>query len=230
MLFANVETLSVSNMAKGEHAISNRKVAKRRRLSPEARKKQLLEVAVSVFAKRGLAGAHHAEIAERAGVAVSTVFVYFPTRPALVDAVLCVVETMLWEITESTYNEEHPSAAHALRVHFARALETAIANPDIVAVWLDWSTAVRTENWPRFLEGHDRLAALMTLAIQRGQTEGSLRADLDADHVARHLIGSSRSIAQMLLMDVDEAELRAFIETLLRALEPVESAPAAAPN
>ena len=61
---------------------------KRRRLPPEERRAQLLEIAIDVFAERGLGAARHAEIAERAGVAVSTVFAYFETREALVDAVL----------------------------------------------------------------------------------------------------------------------------------------------
>ena len=61
---------------------------KRRRLPPEERRAQLLEIAIDVFADRGLGAARHAEIAERAGVAVSTVFAYFETREALVDAVL----------------------------------------------------------------------------------------------------------------------------------------------
>jgi AcrR family transcriptional regulator len=44
-----------------------------------------------VFAEGGLGAARHAEIAERAGVAVSTVFVYFPTREDLVRDVLDAV-------------------------------------------------------------------------------------------------------------------------------------------
>ena len=52
----------------------------RKRLPPDERRAQLLAIAIDVFAERGLGAARHAEIAERAGVAVSTVFVYFPTR------------------------------------------------------------------------------------------------------------------------------------------------------
>ena len=61
---------------------------RRRRLAPEARRAELMAVAIEVFARRGLGEARHAEIAAEAGVSVPTVFVYFPTRDALVHAVL----------------------------------------------------------------------------------------------------------------------------------------------
>ena len=61
---------------------------RRTRLSPDERNRQLMAHAIAVFARRGLGRAGHAEIAERAGVSVATVFNYFNTREDLVDAVL----------------------------------------------------------------------------------------------------------------------------------------------
>ena len=63
-----------------------------RRLAAKARRELLLACALRVFARRGIGAAHHAEIAAAAGVSVPTVFVYFPTRAALVEAVLAEVE------------------------------------------------------------------------------------------------------------------------------------------
>jgi AcrR family transcriptional regulator len=68
----------------------------RRRLSPGARRAELMACALAVFARRGLGEARHAEIAAEAGVSVATVFVYFPTREALVDAVLDEVDGFTW--------------------------------------------------------------------------------------------------------------------------------------
>jgi AcrR family transcriptional regulator len=48
----------------------------------------LLQHAIRVFARWGIGGARHAEIARKAKVAVPTVFFYFPTRKALVNSVL----------------------------------------------------------------------------------------------------------------------------------------------
>lgn len=60
----------------------------RTRLSPQKRKLQLMEIALEVFATRGIGRGGHADIAEIAQVSVATVFNYFPTREDLVDDVL----------------------------------------------------------------------------------------------------------------------------------------------
>ena len=79
---------------------------RRRRLPPEERRAQLLSIAIDVFADRGLGAARHAEIAERAGVAVSTVFAYFETREALVDAVLREVADFFIAAAERIHGQE----------------------------------------------------------------------------------------------------------------------------
>lgn len=64
----------------------------RRRLDPDARRAQLLEHAIAAFAESGIERAVHADVAVRAKVSTPTVFKYFPTRDALVDAVLSEIE------------------------------------------------------------------------------------------------------------------------------------------
>ncbi len=56
---------------------SSTKRARAQRLDPAERRPQLLQCAIRVFARRGLGGAHHAEIAREARVSVPTVFFYF---------------------------------------------------------------------------------------------------------------------------------------------------------
>ena len=85
--------------------------ARRRRLPPDERRAQLLAIAIDVFAERGIGAARHAEIAERAGVAVSTVFLYFKTREALVDAVLDAVSRFFLDGLERIHGRERPCAA-----------------------------------------------------------------------------------------------------------------------
>ena len=60
----------------------------RTRKSPEARKKELFTVGIEAFAERGIGRATHADIAERAGVSVPTVFNYFPNRELLVEMII----------------------------------------------------------------------------------------------------------------------------------------------
>lgn len=80
----------------------------RRRMPPEERRAQLLAIAIDVFAERGLGAARHAEIAERAGVAVSTTFVYFPTRERLVEDVLAALASFFLDLLERAHAQEKP--------------------------------------------------------------------------------------------------------------------------
>ena len=88
----------------------------RRRLQPEERKRLLLTNAVEVFARRGIGRGGHTEIAEIGGVSVATVFNYFKTREALVEAVLEEVESFLLNLAEAVYAEED-NPLEAIRLH-----------------------------------------------------------------------------------------------------------------
>jgi AcrR family transcriptional regulator len=58
----------------------------RRRELPEVRREQLLDAATAVFLDRGLAEATMADVAEAAGVAKGTVYLYFDSKSALLTA------------------------------------------------------------------------------------------------------------------------------------------------
>lgn len=64
-----------------EHASHNR-------MSAADRQRQLLEVALNVFSRRGFKGATTKEIAAAAGVAEAVIFQHFPSKEALYSAVL----------------------------------------------------------------------------------------------------------------------------------------------
>jgi AcrR family transcriptional regulator len=54
----------------------------------EKTKEQILEAAIELFAKEGFAGAHVAEIADRAGVNVALIYRYFGSKEQLLEAVI----------------------------------------------------------------------------------------------------------------------------------------------
>ncbi len=60
--------------------------ATRRRELPEVRRQQILDAAAQVFLDRGLAQATIADVAEAAGVAKGTVYLYFESKSALLTA------------------------------------------------------------------------------------------------------------------------------------------------
>jgi len=191
---------------------SNKK--KRRRLSPEQRSEELIEAAVAVFARLGLGRAGHAQVAEEAGCAVSTVFVYFPSRESLVDAVIAEVAGFLLEMAESVHGSGGP-APEVVRRHARAFVEGVNRRPDVARVWLDYSTAVGEDTWPRYLELQEKIVAIMRDTIERGQGEGSVAADVDADDDARLVVGSAHMLAQMKFAGRPDDQVEHFLNTLV---------------
>lgn len=189
----------------------------RRRLPPEERRAQLLAIAIDVFAERGLGAARHAEIAERAGVAVSTVFVYFPTREDLVNDVLAAVAGFFLERLERAHSQERPCADTLREINqgFLELLETHRSH---VLVWLEWGSAVRQDVWPAYRAFTERAVALTRRTLERGRREGSVAPDADCESLARLFASTSQSIARLQLGDVDPDTVRRFQDTLLRAV------------
>ena len=176
--------------------------APRKRLPPEQRKAQLLETALEVFARRGFGRAGHAEIAEAAGVAVSTVFLYFKTREALVDAVIAEIGRFYLDLALKIHNQEKSCRQILIdhRAAFHGSLET---HPHHARLALDWSTALREELWPRYIEFTDRLVANHMRTIRRGQAGGEVPMSVDPETSARMLIGSAQMTAQQRLVGAD---------------------------
>ncbi|MDJ0847269.1 MAG: helix-turn-helix domain-containing protein [Myxococcota bacterium] len=191
--------------------------APRRRLPPEERRAQLLAIALDVFAERGIGAARHAEIAERAGVAVSTTFVYFPTREQLVDDVLDEVARFFLERLERVHGQEKPCVA-ILREVGEGFLDVLRTHRSHVLVWLEWGAAVRQDVWPRYRAFTERAVAITHRTLERGQREGVVPMDADTESLARLFASSSQSIARLQLGDVDPATIRRFQDTVLRAI------------
>ncbi|MBW2231860.1 MAG: TetR/AcrR family transcriptional regulator [Deltaproteobacteria bacterium] len=190
---------------------------KRRRLPPEERRAQLLEIAIDVFADRGLGAARHAEIAERAGVAVSTAFVYFPTREALVDAVLDEVATFFLEAAERLHGQEK-GCVEILRDVDKAFLDFVQTHPSQAIVWLEWGAAVREDVWPRYRAFTEAVVVITRRTLERGQREGCVPADADVESLARLFASSSQSIARLQLGGVDTRTVQRFQDTVLRAI------------
>src|SRR5271166_3075807 len=191
------------------------KRARARRLDPSERRPQLLQCAIRVFARRGLGGAHHAEIAREARVSVPTVFFYFPTREVLVMAVLDEVARFLTDMTVRIHSGGGPAPqivlAHAKA--FADSVET---HPDYARVWLDWSTAIREGIWPHYLEFQERIVAIIADTIRRWRLEHAM-IDEEAEDDARLIVGSAHMIAQMKFTRCPADKVDRFLRTLVRS-------------
>lgn len=144
----------------------------RTRLNPEARKTQLLDHAVSAFATSGIERAVHADVAARAGVSTPTVFKYYPTRDALVDAVLDRIEIRTMDLF-SKIPENSDLSAFDMTQSLATAVEHLCqTEPDLMKVCLAWSVAFSSVR-ERYLTYQDMLLDRLRARMSHAKADRS---------------------------------------------------------
>jgi TetR/AcrR family hemagglutinin/protease transcriptional regulator len=187
--------------------------ADRRRLKPDERRAQLLEAAIQVFARRGPGRGTHADVAEACGVVVGTVFLYFPTREALLAEVLEEVARESTAIAERCHVGKR--APESLRSHVRACLDLVERKPEYALIWLDWSTAVRDDVWPRYLAFQDRIVAMIAASIERGRRAGKVPTKEPAATCARLIVSSTQMLAQMHFTQQPRKSIETFADAVV---------------
>ena len=104
-----------------------------------------------------------------------------------------------------------------MRAHLAAFAASVDSSRDHARVWLDWSTAIREDVWPRYLDFQGRIIRILAATIERGQREGSVPQSVDPEDDARLIIAAAQMIAQMKFTGEAAARVQHFMETVLTA-------------
>jgi TetR/AcrR family hemagglutinin/protease transcriptional regulator len=174
-----------------------------------------LRCAIRVFARRGIGAARHVEIGRAAKVSAPTVFFYFPTRKALVRAVLDEIARFFTEIAETIYGQRRP--APDLILEHAHAFADAVgAHPDHTRILLEWSTGLREEVSPLFLKFQEKVVATIARTIERWRMETGNQRELDAEDDARLIAATGHMLLQMKMANVPASRIERFLQTVVR--------------
>jgi AcrR family transcriptional regulator len=186
-------------------------------LRADARRNQarVLAAAEAVFAAKGTAASTE-EIARQAGVGIGTVFRHFPTKQALLEAVLVGRLQRLADEVDALAAAEDPGAA--LFSFFAGvvgqaatklALVDALAAAGVEVVRHATSSPV----------GQELVGALGTL-LTRAQRAGTVRADIGVAELIGLLVGTSRAVEQAGWDPKVQARILAVVFDGLRSAHP----------
>ncbi|WP_041795278.1 TetR/AcrR family transcriptional regulator [Pararhodospirillum photometricum] len=88
-----------------------------RRRRKEARPAEVLEAALETFARKGFSATRMDDVAARAGIAKGTIYLYYPSKEALFEAV--VREYLVENIARAEAALAHPAPTHAERLRRA---------------------------------------------------------------------------------------------------------------
>ena len=186
-----------------------------RRADAERNVAAILDAAIDALA--GDLDASMAEIARRAGVARATIYVHFPTREALIDA---VTEKGVRDACEviAAARPEQDEPLEALRRVVAAAWQVLSRFHALVAI--------NARRPPAELHRmHQPVLALLQPLIERGQADGVFRADVPAGwHLSTILALVHAASAQVRtgMLSVDAVE-PALLGTVAGAVTPPRS-------
>jgi AcrR family transcriptional regulator len=174
------------------------------RVDARANRGRILDVAGEVFGKGG-ESASTDEVARLAGVGIGTVFRHFPTKAALLEAVLAREFDRLREQTDALLAAADPGEAFfGLFAHLAARAPAKIAISEaLLDAGGDWDgDAARAS---------DGLRQAVGALLQHAQQAGAVRNDVELPEVYALLAGISRAAARAHLDKEAMARLLAVV-------------------
>ena len=188
------------------------------RLPPEERRALLTAAGVRVLARRGIGAARPTDVAVEAGVSEATVYSYFPTREALITAVLDEVARYYLDLNAGVLSQSDRTLAARLRELIARVSASVERDPDYARVWLNWSSAIRADTWPSFLEIEALIVGGVATAVRSAPRSERTTIDVHPEDLGRLLLGACEMIVRMQFAERSPVEVRRFIRSVLDKL------------
>lgn len=160
-----------------------------RRISRADRRKAIIDAAVSVFAKKGFFGAKVSEIAETAGVADGTIYLYFKSKD---DLLISLFEECMAQINDhflsviGALTDPEEKLRHYVIFH----LELVASKPELMQV-----LTIELRQSARFIKEYSpkefgRYLAIIGAILEDGQEQGIFRQELHPGVFRRALFGA----------------------------------------
>lgn len=152
------------------------------RLTPAARRQEILKAARRCLARDGVGGFTVAEIAGEAGISNGLIGHYFPTKDALLVATYQAEADRLLASTRAALDGRDESPDWRLKALLGSAFCPEIFNEETVATWLALWGQVRTNAALR--EAHKQIYATYRRGFARAIERSAEARGLDLDAVA----------------------------------------------
>lgn len=192
----------------------------------EQKRGRLVTAAAQVFATRGFRDATMEEIAQAAGTAKGTLYLYFQDKEALFYAVFEWLTAQSLERNSTVGREDAPSAERLYALAEVAA-QFMTENREWFPLTLEvWAAGGSTESRQRFAtalrEMYAQYRTVIADIVRTGQKRGDLRADLDPEALGAVLTGAMDGLLLQCWFDpaLDPLPLlRGFFDPLLRGMQ-----------
>jgi AcrR family transcriptional regulator len=176
---------------------------------------RIVETATEAFAERGL-GVEMKEIADRAGVAVGTIYRHFPSKEELLTA---IARSLIADaVADADTCAALPESIEALTALLTGNLRRGKRYGWLIAALLGAELPRHQLEQLRDEKAHHHFRAVFASLIERGIEQGALRPDLDVGIAMAMLEGATMPWAYAIIADGREPEVlaRDIMATFLR--------------
>ncbi len=197
------------------------------RLPRGKRRAQLLSCAVTATSRYGIGRVGHTQVADIAGISVPSVFRYFPTREALVNAVLGQVERKFLTLARHSHQSKSP-VREAMQEHARGFIHIARNEPEYARIWLEWSGTLRDDIWSRFIKLEKKLAKIIVDDIEARE---EVLEELTPFEAALALNGVAHVLIHMVISPAElSGDPERLAEHVIDSLLRLESTPNTRPH
>ncbi len=199
----------------------------RRELQKQERERRILTAARNLFDRKGYAKTAMEEIAERAGLAVGTLYNYFPSKEDLLLAIMQREADRLIRVGDRILLNPPKKPAEAIAALADLFVESITADERML--WRElFAAAIGSPRdlGARLLEVDMRLVAQLAALIEKLKERGTVAADIDTARTAMTVYGVCMSWCLAFVMSEDitveamRTEINEAIRLMVRGLLP----------
>ena len=152
------------------------------------KKEKITTVATEIFAKNGFFNTKISTIAEKAGIATGSVYLYFENKDSILEEIFlnswAVIEKKLQELLSRDL-----SSLDMFREYFDYLVHIAVENILLVRMLVREQHFLSSEHMISLKEKVTEIRILLAQMIQKGQKEDVFRKDIDPGTAAAVLMG-----------------------------------------
>jgi AcrR family transcriptional regulator len=173
------------------------------RAAPEKRRQELVLAAYREIAEHGFEGLRTREVAAEVGVNIATLHYYFPTKEALIQAVLDHAMGRF-----RTTLAPHGSPSDQLRNYLRAVRKLLLDEPELGAVMAELALrSVRDRSTGRIMNAmYDTWHVTVRGLLRRAVKEGNLKAELDNEAVAALIVATLTSMTLPVMGDATRGD------------------------
>jgi AcrR family transcriptional regulator len=184
----------------------------------EARRQEILDTAVRLFAKRGFRATGILALAQEVGLSHVGVLHHFGSKEQLLRAMVARREAE--EAEEAIAGHPAPSGLAALKA-IAKQGQHLVANtvlPRLYTVLIAENLDAEDPLHDYFVDRYRRVRASLARSVREGQQVGEIRSDVDADRIAAEILSFIVGTQIQWLLDQDGIDVNGAYERYLGRL------------